>query len=91
MEAGRTSAFIRVLRVSLGRPGSEAPPVSTLPMKNHHHNGPIHPDANSRSVIHETIAARAYALWELNGKPDNQSDALWLEAERSLMAEREPS
>jgi hypothetical protein len=91
MEAGRTSAFISVLRAHRDRPGREAAPASTLSMKNHHHNGPVHPDANSRSVIHESIATRAYALWERDGKPENQSEALWLEAERSLMTEREIS
>ncbi len=55
-------------------------------MKNHHHNGPIHP--TSRNVIHETIATRAYELWVEEGKPDNQSDAIWLEAERELLTGR---
>lgn len=57
-------------------------------MKNHHHQGHIAPTANSRSQIHEAIAARAYELWEKQGKPENQADALWLQAERELMAER---
>jgi hypothetical protein len=55
-------------------------------MKNHHHNGPIHP--SSRTVIHETIAARAYELWVAKEKPENQAEAIWLEAERELVTER---
>ena len=50
-------------------------------MKIHHHNGPIPAASNSRSVIHETIAIRAYELWEAYGRPDNMADAIWLEAE----------
>jgi DUF2934 family protein len=57
-------------------------------MKNHHHNGHVAPTANSATQIHEAIAARAHALWEKQGKPDNQSEALWLQAERELIAER---
>lgn len=57
-------------------------------MKNHHHSGHVQPDSNSRSQIHEAIAARAYQLWEKQGKPENQADALWLEAERELVKER---
>ncbi len=55
-------------------------------MKNHHHNGPIHP--TSRSLIHEAIATRAYELWVRDGKPENQADAIWLEAEQELMTGR---
>ena len=55
-------------------------------MKNHHHNGPIHSHSpNSRSVIHEEIASRAYDLWERDGKPENQAEAVWLIAEQELM------
>ena len=57
-------------------------------MKNHHHQGHIAPTPNSRTQIHEAIAARAYALWEKQGKPADQADTLWLQAERELMAER---
>ena len=60
----------------------------TLSMKNHHHNGPIHPQPNSRTAIHETIATRAYELWIDRGQPANQADELWLEAEQSLLTER---
>jgi Protein of unknown function (DUF2934) len=55
-------------------------------MKNHHHNGPIHP--TSKSLIHETIATRAYELWVKSGKPDNQSDTIWLAAEQELLTGR---
>ena len=57
-------------------------------MKNHHHNGPI--DPTSRSLIHEAIAIRAYELWVRDGKPENQANAIWLEAERELATGREP-
>jgi hypothetical protein len=52
-------------------------------MKNHHHNGPIH--LTSREIIHNTIASRAYELWEGYGRPENQSDEIWMEAERELV------
>ncbi|MEO6876225.1 MAG: DUF2934 domain-containing protein [Opitutaceae bacterium] len=57
-------------------------------MKNHHHNGPVHAGSNSPEQIHESIATRAYHLWEKHGKPEGQSEALWIEAERQLVAER---
>jgi hypothetical protein len=53
-------------------------------MKNHHHNGPIHP--TSREVIHTAIATKAYDLWESGGCLENQAEATWLEAERGLSA-----
>jgi hypothetical protein len=53
-------------------------------MKNHHHNGPIHP--TSREMIHAVIAAKAYDLWERRGRPENQAEATWLEAEHDLIA-----
>ena len=52
------------------------------PMKNHHHNGPLHP--TSRGVIHEAIASRAYQLWTDYGQPENQAVAIWLEAESEM-------
>jgi hypothetical protein len=57
-------------------------------MKNHHHNGPVHP--SNREQNHEIIAARAYDLWLRHGKPDSRSDEIWLEAEREIMAARSP-
>ena len=57
-------------------------------MKNHHHHGHVAPTANSPTQIHEAIATRAYALWETKGKPDHEADALWLQAEHELVAER---
>ena len=57
-------------------------------MKNHHHQGHVAPTDNSRTQIHEKIAARAYALWENKGRPDNEADALWLQAEHELISER---
>lgn len=53
-------------------------------MKNHHHNGPIHP--TSREVIHTAISVKAYDLWERGGRPENQAEATWLQAERDLIA-----
>jgi hypothetical protein len=50
-------------------------------MKKIHHQGPVPPSANSRGVIHETIATRAYEMWEQGGRPDNQAEAFWLAAE----------
>lgn len=55
-------------------------------MKNHHHNGPIRP--TTRELIHETIAARAYELWEKHGKRDDDALDNWLQAERELMSGR---
>jgi hypothetical protein len=56
-------------------------------MKNHHHNGPLNP--NSRERMHEAIAIQAYGLWLKSGRPDNQSEAHWLEAEREWVASRQ--
>jgi hypothetical protein len=58
-------------------------------MKNHHHNGPLHP--TSRELIHEAIAHRAYALWLKSGRPDHQAESHWLEAERELVISRQSS
>ena len=63
--------------------------ISLFSMKNHHHNNPI--QHNSKSLIHEAIATRAYELWEKKGRPENQAEALWVEAERALVAERRES
>jgi hypothetical protein len=51
-------------------------------MKNHHHQHHAESTDNSRRAIHAAIASRAYAIWEGNGKPENQADAHWLEAEQ---------
>jgi len=40
----------------------------------------------SREMIHAAIAAKAYDLWERRGRPENQTEAMWLEAERDLIA-----
>ncbi len=47
-------------------------------MKNHHHNGSR---ATTKGVLHEAIAARAYEIWLSRGKPDHQTEEIWLEAE----------
>ena len=55
-------------------------------MKNHHHNGPIKPKAKVRPTVHAVIAAKAYELWERDGKPEHRAEANWFEAERDLLA-----
>jgi len=57
-------------------------------MKNHHHGGHVAPTANSKTQIHETIATRAYELWERLGRPENQAESIWLQAERERVADR---
>ena len=37
---------------------------------------------------HEEIAARAYKIWEREGRPANKADEHWLRAERELCGER---
>lgn len=54
-------------------------------MKNHHHNGPVlETSPTHRHVIHEVIALHAYELWQRYGKPENQTENIWLEAEREI-------
>ena len=62
-----------------------APPASQ-PMKNHHHNGPIHP--KSGEVSHDTIALKAYEIWERDGQPPSRAEANWFEAENYLVSTR---
>jgi len=54
------------------------------PMKNHHHNGSIH--RAETALVHATIAAKAYEIWERDGCPEHRAEATWLEAERDLLA-----
>jgi hypothetical protein len=54
-------------------------------MKNHHHGSP---HVSTTNVIHDSIATRAYELWEAAEKPDNQSDEFWLAAEAELVTGR---
>ena len=43
------------------------------------------PAAASRQVItNQTIASRAYSLWEQRGRPQGQDQELWLLAEQQL-------
>jgi hypothetical protein len=59
-----------------------------LTMKNHHHNGHVQSQSgNSVAEIHEAISERAYAIWEKRGRPDNEAEATWLEAEREIVKE----
>jgi hypothetical protein len=55
-------------------------------MKQTHHNDPIH--STTTHVIHDAIATRAFELWIRDGKPENQSEANWLEAECELATGR---
>jgi hypothetical protein len=55
-------------------------------MKNQSPSDPLHPA--TRALIHETIAARAYELWEKRGRPERQALDHWLEAERELLSGR---
>ena len=41
-------------------------------------------DYRSLEARHEAIARRAYELWTQAGRPENQSTAFWLQAEREL-------
>lgn len=57
-------------------------------MKNHHHNGHVKSGSgNSVTEIHESIAERAYAIWEKRGRPENEAESTWLEAEREIVKE----
>jgi hypothetical protein len=38
-------------------------------------------------VTYEEIAARAYTIWEQNGRPENRNEEYWLRAERELLQE----
>ena len=60
-------------------------------MKNHHHNNPIHARPPAGAPSHEAIAARAHALWAEQGHPENQDEAIWLEAESRLLADQSPT
>lgn len=51
-------------------------------MKNH--NGLIH--SGETALVHATIAAKAYEIWERDGCPEHRAEATWLEAERDLLA-----
>lgn len=55
-------------------------------MKQTHHNDPIQHTAIG--AIHEAIATKAYEQWIREGKPENQSDAIWLAAEQELLTGR---
>ena len=58
-------------------------------MKNHHHNGPVQSSSpNARSAIHDAIATRAHELWVGYGYPENQAEAIWLQAEQELLTGR---
>ena len=58
-------------------------------MKNHHHGNPIHPVVVKEPArTHEDISRRALELWNDYGQPQNRDEAIWLEAERQLIAGR---
>jgi len=55
-------------------------------------NRSIHLEARPvEDVERETIAARALELWRSCGEPVVPDDAIWREAERELIAERDHS
>lgn len=41
--------------------------------------------------IHQTIAERAYALWQQAGQPGGRDEEFWLQAEAELTATSKPS
>ena len=43
------------------------------------------------SDMYEKIAARAYEIWEKEGRPDNKAEEHWLRAEREIADTREES
>lgn len=43
------------------------------------------------SDMYEKIAARAYEIWEQEGRPDNKAEEHWLRAEREIADTREES
>jgi hypothetical protein len=48
------------------------------------------PRASSENhVMHEDIAALAYAPWQEKGSPENTQEDDWLRAEQELIAKRE--
>ena len=61
-------------------------------MKNHHHSH-LHTDSTAQTSAalppsHDEIAPCARELWEQQGCPDNCDEAIWLEAESRLAANR---
>lgn len=47
-----------------------------------------HPDATAAQPKHDEIAQCAQELWIESGRPANRDEAIWLEAERRLIAAR---
>ena len=43
--------------------------------------------SSAKSLDHESTARRAFEIWESRGRPNDASEAIWFEAERSLAAE----
>jgi hypothetical protein len=63
------------------------PKPNQFRMKNHHHNHPIHVhSATQIAPPHDAVALRAWSLWTGRGQPENQAEAIWLEAEAQLLA-----
>jgi hypothetical protein len=44
--------------------------------------------ATASAPTHDEIAQSACALWTASGRPEGRDDAIWLEAERRLIAAR---
>lgn len=51
-----------------------------------HHNGPVRD--TTTHLIHEAIATRAYEIWLHAGRPDDQAESHWLQAEQELLTGR---
>ena len=62
----------------------------------HHHGHSFHLVANARTDAthlppHDEIARCAREIWIQRGRPENHDEAIWLEAEARLQAERQGS
>jgi hypothetical protein len=44
---------------------------------------------SNSSITHETVARRAYQIWEENGRQDGTETKHWLQAESELAAQHE--
>lgn len=82
----RLSVFSSCAANPVVRGESKGAKLILFPMKNQHRNDPIHP--TTRALIHDTIAARAFELWEKYGRLENQALDNWLQAERELLSGR---
>jgi hypothetical protein len=59
----------------------------------HHHSRPQHTDSTAQTdapppLSHDDITQCARELWAQQGCPEGRDEAIWLEAERRLLASR---